>query len=101
MDNSNFGYDCRNNLDNCKFIPIFDEYKKLTYIHRYHNIFDHKVSQFVTGDLLREILKKNLMTNRQNQIKKIDFMKSNYKQLKQRDYNNYKQQKNLSNERKI
>ena len=24
MNNSNFGYDCRNNLDNCKFIPIFD-----------------------------------------------------------------------------
>ena len=53
MNNSNFGYDCRNNLDNCKFVPIFDEYKKLTYIHRYHNIFDQKVSQFVTSELLR------------------------------------------------
>ena len=53
MKNSNFGYDCRNNLDNCKFVPIFDEYKELTYIHRYHNIFDHKVSQIATGDLLR------------------------------------------------
>ena len=30
MNNSNFGYDCRNNLDNCKFVPIFDEYKELT-----------------------------------------------------------------------
>ena len=53
MNNSNSGYDCRNNLDNCKFVPIFDECKELTYIHRYHNIFDHKVGQFVTGDLLR------------------------------------------------
>ena len=53
MNSSNFGYDCRNNLDNCKFVPIFDEYKELTYIHRYHNIFDHKVSQLVTDDLLR------------------------------------------------
>ena len=25
MNNANFGYDCRNNLDNCQFIPIFDE----------------------------------------------------------------------------
>ena len=50
MNNSNFGYDCRNNLDNCKFVPIFDECKELTYIHRF---FDHKVSQFVAGDLLR------------------------------------------------
>ena len=30
MNNSNFGYDCRSNLDNCKFVPIFDEYKELT-----------------------------------------------------------------------
>ena len=28
MNNSNFGYDSRNNLDNCKIVPIFDEYKK-------------------------------------------------------------------------
>ena len=53
MNNSNFGYDCRNNRDNCKFVPIFDEYKELTYIHRYHNVFDQKVSQFVTSELLR------------------------------------------------
>ena len=30
MGNSNFGYDCRNNLNNCKFVPKFDEYKQLT-----------------------------------------------------------------------
>ena len=28
MSNSNFGYDCQNNLDNCKFVPIFDKFKK-------------------------------------------------------------------------
>ena len=28
MNNSNFGYDCRHNLDNCQFIPIFDELKE-------------------------------------------------------------------------
>ena len=27
MNNSNFGYDCRNNLDSCKFVPISDELK--------------------------------------------------------------------------
>ena len=53
MNNSNIDYDCRNNLDNCKFAPIYDEYKELTYIHRYHSIFDQKVSQFVTSELLR------------------------------------------------
>ena len=49
MNNSNFG----NNIDNCKFVPIFDEYKEITFINRYHNIFDEKVSKFVTSDLLK------------------------------------------------
>ena len=53
MNNSNFGYDCRNNLDNCKFVAIFDEYKEITYINRYHNIFVSRVSEFVTADLLK------------------------------------------------
>ena len=53
MNNSNFGYDYRNNLDNCKFVPIFDEFKEITYFNRYHNFFDQKVSQFVTSDLLK------------------------------------------------
>ena len=29
MNNSNFGYDCKNNLDNCKFVPIFNEFKEI------------------------------------------------------------------------
>ena len=32
MNNSNFGYDCRNNLYNCKFNPIFDELGEISYI---------------------------------------------------------------------
>ena len=54
MNNSNFSYDCRNNLDNCKFVPIFDKLKKITYINRYFNFFDLRVSKFVTGDLIRQ-----------------------------------------------
>ena len=53
MNNSSFGYDCINNIDNCKFVPNFDEYKEITFINRYHNIFDEKVSKFVTPDLLK------------------------------------------------
>ena len=59
INNSNFGYDCRNNLDNCKFVPIFDEFKEITYINRYHNIFDPKVSQFVTSDSLKADVEEN------------------------------------------
>ena len=32
MNNSNFGYDCHNNLDNCQFVPIFDELEEITYL---------------------------------------------------------------------
>ena len=47
MNNSNFGYDCRNNPDNCKFIPIFDELKELItfkdiiifLIQKFHNLY--------------------------------------------------------------
>ena len=53
MNNSNFGYDCRNNIDNCQFVPIFDEYREITYINRYHNIFDKKISSFVMPDILK------------------------------------------------
>ena len=54
MNNPNFGYSCRNNLDNCKFVPIFDEYWELTFISRYYNLFDSKVRQFITGELLKQ-----------------------------------------------
>ena len=54
MNNSNFGYDCRNNLDNCKFVPIFDELKEITYNKKYYNFFDPKVPKFVTSDLISQ-----------------------------------------------
>ena len=54
MNNSNFGYDCCNNLDNCKFVLMFDELKEFTYVERYHNIFDVKFSEFVTTDLIKQ-----------------------------------------------
>ena len=44
MNNSNFVYDCQNNLDNCKFIPIFDEFKEITYVGRYFDFLDPRTS---------------------------------------------------------
>ena len=54
MNNSNFGYDCRNNLDNCQFVPIFYELQEITYLKRYYNYFDSKVLSFVSSDLIRQ-----------------------------------------------
>ena len=43
MNNSNFGYHCHNNLDNCQFVPIFDELQEFKYLKRYYNYIDSKV----------------------------------------------------------
>ena len=59
MNNSNFGYDCRNNLDNCQFASISDELQEITYIKRNFYYFDSKVSSFVSSDWIwREIEEK-------------------------------------------
>lgn len=52
MNSSNFGYDYRNNIDNCQFIAIFDEVKKVPYLRRYYIYFNEKVSKFVSSDLI-------------------------------------------------
>ena len=54
MNNSNIGFDCRNNLDNYKLVPIFDELKEITYIKKHYNLFDPKISKFVTPDLIAQ-----------------------------------------------
>ena len=53
MNDSIFGYNCRNNLDNCQFVPVFGEFQEITYIERYCNYFDSKLSSFVLSDLIR------------------------------------------------
>ena len=55
LNNANFGYDCRNNLDNCTFEPIKDEIGEINYVRKYHNsIFDSEVSKCVNTQTLKE-----------------------------------------------
>ena len=54
MNNSNFGFDCRNNANNLKFEPLINEIEELSYIKRYHNLFDEKVKQFVSSSILEQ-----------------------------------------------
>ena len=54
MNNANFGYDCRNNANNAKFEPIIDEVSEITYIKKYYNYFDSKISNFVHSDMLEQ-----------------------------------------------
>ena len=68
MNNSIFRYNCRNNLDNCKFVPIFNELKEITFINRYHNLFNRKISEFATADLLKANVKEKF----NNKLMKLD-----------------------------
>ena len=52
--NSNFGSDCRNNLDNCDFVPIFDEIGEIQSLQRYYNLADPKIEKFVSTKLIEE-----------------------------------------------
>ena len=52
MNNSNFGYNCRNNADNCFFNPIFDDKEELSYAKKYQNIFDQDIAEFVSSEHL-------------------------------------------------
>ena len=54
MNNTNFSYNWRNNLDNCPFVPIFDELQEMTYLKKYYSYFYSKVSSFVSSDLIRQ-----------------------------------------------
>ena len=52
MNNSNFGFDCRNNANNLKFEPLINEIEELSYIRKYHSLFDEKVKHFVSSEIL-------------------------------------------------
>ena len=78
MNNSNFGYDCRNNIDNCKLFPIYDDMKEITFVNRYHYIFDQKVKKFVTPDSFKqkaeeELNKKFTKLDKEGNFYKIKF----------------------------
>ena len=32
MNNSNFGYDCHNNFENCYFTPVVDEIEEMAFM---------------------------------------------------------------------
>ena len=66
MNNANFGYDCRNNADNCTFASVFDEIEGLSYTRRFQNIF-----AFVSSELLEKQIKEDFL-NKIGAIEQID-----------------------------
>ena len=72
LNNANFGYDCRNNLDNCQFQPINDEINELSFIKRYHsNLYEKNLQSFITSRVLIEDIDERFNNERQK-IKETD-----------------------------
>ena len=40
LNNSNFGIDCRNNIDNCILEPLYDDFTEIYYIQKFTTIFN-------------------------------------------------------------
>ena len=53
--NSNFGIDCKNNIDNYMLEPLFDDFEEIFYIKKFTTIFnDDTFRDFFSPALLRE-----------------------------------------------
>ena len=74
MNNSNFGFDCRNNANNLKFEPLINEIEELSYIKKYHNLFDEKVKQFVSSNILEQKINQDF-EQEMSEIKENDQFK--------------------------
>ena len=69
MNNSNFGYDCRNNVDNCLIIDeIIDEIEEVRYIRKYQNVFDPNLKKFISSKLLEQEINEDF----DNKISELD-----------------------------
>lgn len=54
LNNSNFGIDCQNNIDNCYLEPIYDDFNEISFIKKYTTIFsDEGLRDFFLPDLPR------------------------------------------------
>lgn len=60
MNNSNFGCNCRNNLNNYIFEPICNQLDERAYLKRYNNIFDKCMSFSVNSKLVKYEIEGNL-----------------------------------------
>ena len=68
MNNSNFGYDCRNNIDNCKFKPMFDDVEEIANIQKYSSLFDDVCKDRFYPDLIATQIENEY----NNELMKID-----------------------------
>ena len=55
LNNSNFGYDCRNNIGKCNIELLYDGVEEIKFIKKYTDIFsDYKMKELFTEHALRQ-----------------------------------------------
>ena len=55
LNNSNFGIDCRNNINNCYLEPIYDDVLEISYIKKFSTVFGNDTyHDFFSSNILRE-----------------------------------------------
>ena len=85
LTNSNFGYDCRNNLGNCYFQPIRDEMNEINFIRRYYNnLFDKDISPFITSRILEDEITRKFNDERQKLTEDDPFFSVKMRSLENR-----------------
>ena len=61
LNNSNFGIDCRNNIDNCALEPIYDDFSEIAFVKNYTKIFtDDTLRDFFFASYLKTRIKSNI-----------------------------------------
>ena len=100
MNNANFGSDCRNNIENCDFVPIFDEINEIYSLQKYYSLLDPKINNFVSGKLIEDHVN-NKFTERFHALDKNDrFYEIKLATLKNEQQEGLEAAKKLTNKRK-
>ena len=100
MNNANFRSDCRNNIDNCDFVPIFDEVNEIYSLQKYYSLVDPKVNNFVSGKLIEDSVN-NKFTEKFHALDKNDrFYDIKLASLKNEQQEGLEAAKKLTNKRK-
>ena len=85
LNNANFGFDCRNNLDNCIFEPVNDEVQELSFIRKYHkNLLDKDLAPFVNSRILQDEITQRFNNERQKIVDSDPFYSAKIRSIENR-----------------
>ena len=100
MNNANFGTDCRNNADNCEFVPIFDEINEIYSLQKYYSLIDPKIDKFVSGKLIEDYVNDKFMQKSHKLDASDPFYEIKLTSLKQEQEEGLEAAKKLNEKRK-